>query len=62
MSDVMWNALALVLVMEGLLPFLSPGVWRELFLRATQLGDRQLRFMGLTSMLLGVVLLLLFRN
>ncbi|GAA0753714.1 DUF2065 domain-containing protein [Ideonella azotifigens] len=62
MSDVMWTALALMLVMEGLLPFLNPGIWRELFLRATQLGDKQIRFLGLSSMVLGLVLLLLFRS
>lgn len=54
-GDVLWKALALMLVLEGLLPFLSPGGWRQTFLKLTQLRDGQLRFFGLTSMLLGVI-------
>jgi len=54
-SDVFWAALALVLVLEGLFPFLSPGGWRRTFLKLLQLRDGQLRFFGLTSMLLGLV-------
>jgi len=53
-SDVLWTALALMLVLEGLFPFLSPGGWRNTFMRLTQLRDGQLRFFGLTSMLLGL--------
>jgi uncharacterized protein YjeT (DUF2065 family) len=56
-SDVLWAALALVLVFEGLFPFLSPGGWRNTFMRLTQLKDGQLRFFGLTSILLGLVTL-----
>jgi hypothetical protein len=54
-------AFALMLVIEGLLPFVAPRVWRETFRRATELADGQLRFIGLTSMLIGLVLLMLFR-
>lgn len=50
-------ALALMLVLEGLLPFLAPKLWRETFARLMSLPDHQLRFFGLTSMLAGVVLL-----
>jgi uncharacterized protein YjeT (DUF2065 family) len=61
----MWNlllgAFALMLVIEGLLPFFSPSAWRRVFERATQLSDGQIRFVGLSSMLAGMVLLLLFR-
>ena len=61
----MWNlllgAFALMLVIEGLLPFFSPSAWRRVFERATQLSDGQIRFVGLSSMLAGIVLLLLFR-
>jgi uncharacterized protein len=53
-------AFALMLVIEGLLPFIAPTVWRETFRRATELADGQLRFIGLTSMLIGLVLLTLF--
>lgn len=57
MSDLLFGALALMLVFEGLLPFLSPGLWRQVFERATQLSDGQIRFIGLTSMLFGLLLL-----
>ena len=40
-------------VIEGLLPFLAPGFWRETFRRITEMSDGQLRFVGLTSMLAG---------
>ena len=58
MSDLLLGALALMLVFEGLLPFLSPGTWRRVFERATQLSDGQIRFIGLTSIVLGLLLLL----
>ena len=53
-------ALALMLVLEGLLPFLAPGVWRETFRRLVALSDGQIRFVGLTSMLIGFILLMVF--
>ena len=62
MSDLLLGAIALMLVLEGLLPFLSPRRWRSMFERATQLSDGQIRFVGLSSMLIGVVLLLVFWN
>lgn len=54
-------ALGLMLVIEGLLPFASPRIWRDTFRRATELADGQLRFIGLTSVILGLVLIILFR-
>ena len=60
MSDLLLGAVALMLVLEGLLPFLSPGSWRSMFERATRLSDGQIRFLGLTSMIAGVAMLLLF--
>jgi uncharacterized protein YjeT (DUF2065 family) len=54
------TALALMLVIEGVLPFLAPGLWRETFRRITAMSDGQLRFIGLTSMIAGLLLLLLF--
>ena len=54
-------ALGLMLVIEGLLPFVAPRVWRETFRRATELADGQLRFIGLTSVLIGLSLLALFK-
>jgi uncharacterized protein YjeT (DUF2065 family) len=57
LGDVLLPALALMLVMEGALPFLAPAVWRETFIRMTQMKDGQIRFMGLISMILGLGLL-----
>ena len=61
MSDLLLGAVALMLVFEGLLPFLSPKRWREMFERATRLSDGQIRFIGLGCMLVGLVLLALWR-
>jgi uncharacterized protein YjeT (DUF2065 family) len=55
------TALALMLIIEGLLPFLAPGFWRETFRRITEMSDGQLRFIGLTSMLAGLLLLFFSR-
>jgi len=52
-------ALALMLVLEGVLPFLAPALWRETFRKMTEMSDGQLRFVGLTSMLGGLLLLYL---
>lgn len=53
-------ALGLMLVIEGLLPFAVPRLWRAAFHRATELADGQLRFIGLTSIIIGLVLIMLF--
>jgi uncharacterized protein len=50
-------ACALVLVLEGLLPLLAPGTWREAFRKLTELTDGQLRFIGLISLVIGAILL-----
>jgi len=60
MWDLLLGALALMLVVEGLLPFFSPTAWRSLFERATKMTDGQIRFLGLSSMLIGLVLLAAF--
>jgi uncharacterized protein YjeT (DUF2065 family) len=60
MANLLLGALALMLVIEGLLPFLSPGTWRAAFERLTKLSDGQIRFFGLTSMVIGSLLLLAF--
>jgi len=57
LRDVFVPALGLMLVMEGLLPFVAPTVWREAFNRMVRFNDGQLRFMGLTSLLGGLLLL-----
>jgi uncharacterized protein len=61
MLDWVMGALALMLVFEGLLPFLSPTAWRQVFERALKLSDGQIRFIGLSSMLVGLLMLLLWR-
>ena len=61
MLDWVMGALALMLVFEGLLPFLSPTAWRQVFERALRMTDGQIRFIGLSSMLAGLLLLLLWR-
>ena len=57
----MWNdllaALALVLVIEGLMPFLSPAAFRRTMEQVGRIPDRSLRIIGLVSMAVGVALL-----
>ena len=57
MTDGLWTALALVLVIEGLLPFAAPRLWRTTFQRLTQLSDGQLRFIGLVAIAVGLITL-----
>lgn len=60
MGDLLLGALALMLVFEGLMPFLSPARWRAIVERICRLSDGQIRFVGLSSMMVGVILLVLF--
>lgn len=53
-------AFGLMLVIEGLLPFVAPRIWRETFRRVTELADGQLRFIGLSSIILGLALMMVF--
>ena len=62
MSNTLLTALALMLVIEGVLPFLVPGIWRETFRKLTEMSDGQIRFIGLTSMLAGLLLLYVVRQ
>ena len=50
-------AFALMLVIEGVLPFVAPRIWRETFRRVTSFNDGQIRFIGISSMLVGLILL-----
>jgi uncharacterized protein YjeT (DUF2065 family) len=59
MSEILVAGIALMLVIEGILPFTAPKLWRETFRTLTQMSDGQIRFAGLASMLVGLVLLLL---
>ena len=58
-TNTLMTAVALMLVIEGLLPFLLPMVWRDAFRRLTEMSDGQIRFVGLSSMLAGLLLLFL---
>ena len=57
MKDILLAGLALMLVFEGVLPFLAPRTWRETFRRVIALSDGQLRFAGLASIAIGLALL-----
>jgi len=57
MGKALFMAFALMLVLEGLLPFVVPQVWRDMFRRIIAMSDGQIRFFGLSSMLLGLILL-----
>ena len=59
MNSTLLTALGLMLVLEGLLPFLVPATWRDTFRRLIELKDGQLRFIGLGSILSGVLLLMM---
>ncbi len=61
-QQLLLTAVALMLVFEGILPFLAPGVWRETFRRLTEMSDGQIRFIGLTSMLIGLLILYFARS
>ncbi|MBX3587258.1 MAG: DUF2065 domain-containing protein [Ramlibacter sp.] len=56
-SATFWAAMALVLVIEGLFPLISPGGWRRMFHKLLGLQDGQLRFFGLCSVIGGLALL-----
>ena len=58
MPESFLAACALVLVLEGLMPLLAPRTWRDTFRRITELSDGQLRFVGLVSMLICVIVLM----
>jgi uncharacterized protein YjeT (DUF2065 family) len=60
-ADLLWTSLALVLVLEGLLPLVAPRVWRDAFRRLTELTDGQLRFVGLAALATGLAALLLMQ-
>ncbi|HSN46159.1 MAG TPA: DUF2065 domain-containing protein [Casimicrobiaceae bacterium] len=55
MQESLLAALALVLVIEGLLPLFAPRVWRDSFRRLLDLSDGQLRFIGLVAIALGLI-------
>jgi uncharacterized protein YjeT (DUF2065 family) len=62
MGTTLLMALALMLILEGVLPFLAPNLWRDTFRRITQMSDGQIRFVGLSSMIVGLLLLAWVRS
>lgn len=60
--DTLWAALALVLVVEGLMPFVAPRAWRDTFRRLIEMSDGQIRFIGLASIVLGLAAFLVLRH
>ncbi|HET7595526.1 MAG TPA: DUF2065 domain-containing protein [Burkholderiales bacterium] len=62
MTTILLTAVALMLVIEGVLPFLLPALWRQTFRKLTEMSDGQIRFIGLTSMLAGLLLLYIVRH
>ena len=56
-SNTFWLAMALVLLVEGFMPFVSPATWRKTFEQILRLSDGQLRFFGICSLLLGLLLI-----
>ena len=59
--DTLWTALALLLILEGLLPFFAPSIFRDTFRKAIELTDGQLRFVGLISITIGAVGLMIMK-
>jgi uncharacterized protein YjeT (DUF2065 family) len=57
MTQDLLAALCLVLIIEGLMPFLAPSGWRNMMLSLAQTDDKNIRLLGLVSMLLGAGLL-----
>jgi uncharacterized protein YjeT (DUF2065 family) len=52
-------AFGLMLVLEGILPFVAPALWKQVFRQATELADGQVRTLGLVSLLLGMLMIVL---
>lgn len=61
MTDTLFAAFALMLILEGVVPFIAPTVWRDTFRRLIQFTDGQIRFVGLASLLAGIILLTIFQ-
>lgn len=58
MSSTLLLAFGLVLVIEGVLPLIAPQAWKQTFQRMVEMKDGQLRFVGLVSMLAGLMIVL----
>jgi len=61
MGDLLVPAIALMLVLEGILPLTAPKFWRDVFRQMVELRDGQIRFIGMMSVGIGLALLYFFR-
>jgi uncharacterized protein YjeT (DUF2065 family) len=61
MGDILLPAIALMLVLEGLLPLFAPNFWRSVFRQMIELKDGQIRFIGLASVIVGGAILLVVK-
>jgi len=61
MMNTLLMAFALMLIIEGILPFLAPTMWRDTFRKITEFSDGQIRFFGLSSMIVGLFILFFSR-
>jgi uncharacterized protein YjeT (DUF2065 family) len=61
MQQSLMLAFSLMLVLEGILPFLVPTIWSETFRKLTEMSDGQIRFVGFVSMIAGLLLMLFSR-
>lgn len=62
MNQGLLMAVGLMLVLEGILPFMAPQAWRQTFRRLIDFSDGQLRFMGLISMLIGLIMIIIIKH
>ncbi len=62
MPEGLLVALAIVMILEGALPFVSPRLWRDTFSKLIELSDGQIRFVGLIAIVVGVIALLILRD
>lgn len=56
------SAIALVLILEGIIPFIKPDILRKMYLMVSQMDNNALRFMGLSSMIVGLLMLYFVRQ
>lgn len=61
MTTTLIMAFGLMLVLEGVLPLVAPQVWRDTFRRMIELNDGQLRFAGILSMAIGLLIVLVVK-
>ncbi len=61
MLEVLAAGVALTFIFEGIMPFVAPRAWRDVFRKAIELNDGQLRFFGLVSMVAGLAILFFVR-